>query len=105
MADSDQANKAMAMAQQEMDYRVDLFNRYAVHLAAFYSGCLPSTGLHDFSRALWLFYRMVSSCFEKCVDKRYERSVQLKYESVFNCCKVPSYPVLTCNASGTKRES
>jgi import inner membrane translocase subunit TIM10 len=34
--------KGMKMAQQEMDYRVDLFNR------------------------------MVTSCFDKCIDKRYK---------------------------------
>ncbi|KAK9815529.1 hypothetical protein WJX72_005179 [[Myrmecia] bisecta] len=38
----DQAVKAMAVASQEMEYRVDLFNR------------------------------MVANCFEKCVDKRYK---------------------------------
>lgn len=34
--------KAMKMAQQEMDYRVDLYNR------------------------------MVASCYDKCMDKRYK---------------------------------
>ncbi|KAK9867687.1 hypothetical protein WJX84_003911 [Apatococcus fuscideae] len=34
--------KSLAMAQQELDYRVDLFNR------------------------------MTSSCFEKCMDRRYK---------------------------------
>lgn len=36
------AQQAMQMAQQEMDYRVDLFNK------------------------------MVASCFEKCIDKKYK---------------------------------
>ncbi|BDA50162.1 g4865 [Coccomyxa elongata] len=41
-ASPEEMAKGVKMAEQEMDYRVDLFNR------------------------------MVSSCFEKCMDKRYK---------------------------------
>ncbi|KAK9903466.1 hypothetical protein WJX75_006351 [Coccomyxa subellipsoidea] len=41
-ASPEELAKGVKMAEQEMDYRVDLFNR------------------------------MVSTCFEKCMDKRYK---------------------------------
>lgn len=57
---------AVQMAQQEMEYRVDLFNRY---------GLFSNTSILFYT----MFYtmlemetcRMVSSCYDKCMDKRY----------------------------------
>ena len=57
--------KAMKMAQQEMDYRVDLYNRYLQQLAS--PTVLQS---EDLSHLMGHMYRMVASCYDKCMDKR-----------------------------------
>lgn len=54
--------QAMFVAQQEMEFRVELFNRYAC------VQCVASqvvTGDHHANS-----HRMALSCFKKCVDSK-----------------------------------
>jgi import inner membrane translocase subunit TIM10 len=91
--------EAVAMAQQEMEYRVELFNKYVYDVDgttttrgyryAWTLGVVhPVTHSHPQSPTVThshppiltrrlafngiVLYRMVGSCYDKCMDKRYK---------------------------------
>ena len=65
-----QGPDAIAMAQQEMEYRVELFNRCDYRTAC--ASRSPSLVNLSQPTALWNACRMVGSCYDKCMDKRYK---------------------------------
>lgn len=68
--DAENTEKAMKMAQQEMDYRVDLYNRFAANYTSAYFNTTSSTQSTD--ATVHLCYRMVASCYDKCMEKRWD---------------------------------
>lgn len=68
--DAENTEKAMKMAQQEMDYRVDLYNRFADNYTSAYSN--RTQALSPLMLLCTLCYRMVASCYDKCMDKRWD---------------------------------
>lgn len=64
-AGGENTEKAMKMAQQEMDYRVDLYNRSVQCVTL-----LLNTHTLYSTDMLAARCRMVASCYDKCMDKR-----------------------------------
>ena len=63
MPTAEETAKGMKIAEQEMEYRVDLFNRCGLH-----SSCMADTSSAGADRLVGS--RMVAACFDKCMDKR-----------------------------------
>ncbi|KAL2332167.1 hypothetical protein Fmac_019748 [Flemingia macrophylla] len=51
------------MAEKEMEYRVELFNKF-----------VGGIRIHMVNLLLFLPFRMTQTCFNKCVDNRYKES-------------------------------
>lgn len=82
MADSKSANEAVEIAQQEIEYRVELFNKYS-NISV--TGELP----------VKLLRRMVNSCYDKCVEKKMkDQSLSVGESSCIDRCASKYWQVL-----------
>uniref|UniRef100_A0A803KRR0 Mitochondrial import inner membrane translocase subunit n=1 Tax=Chenopodium quinoa TaxID=63459 RepID=A0A803KRR0_CHEQI len=69
--------QVMFMAEKEMEYRVELFNKLSmfVHIRC-HSFVHCCQGLREPSRWSFMFcgFRLTQTCFRKCTDKSYKES-------------------------------